>query len=254
MTQAVRFLETITKIAQEATNKKVAALKRIHGDRGIQLSSESAAAGEADDDIKSVESMIEQVKKGPACASTAPSTNSSVRSSAAGFSMRRLDGSQPEVANEKRRWIGAFPRALLARERRLHVEHAVLRLPPQGLAASTTPNFPRAPGPCSLEFKSELEVNHYQDLIATRPDGMKWFNPGASAHRQIESRRDMPLDVRARQRACSHRFAMLREMLYSASFHMQATMLGAHGCKGMVNLCGDADRGEIWETTHTRGN
>ena len=257
VTASMNYLESKLDTAKKDTDERISKLEQIMTGHGIPVDAENTHIKEANAKVAAIEA---DVKKLQAMQSATPSTASSFGGSARAFSdsngakARRVDGPKNDSVNKNRKWIGTFPRILFARERRLHYTNTVLPLLPADLAQEITPNFPRTAKTYSLEFSTELAAKRFQDLVAVSPDSMNWTDPRNQSIHQIKSRGDMPLDVRVRQRACSHIYARLRDMLTAAGHDLSSTRLGVNGYQGMINLYGDADNGEIWEMVYIKGN
>ncbi|CAK0854123.1 unnamed protein product, partial [Prorocentrum cordatum] len=102
-----------------------------------------------------------------------------------------------------------------------------------------------------LIFTNELLAKRFQDFISEVD--IDWVDRRTRVSHNIRSRADLPLDVRAKQRAASVIYGKTLELL-KAGPHVDAMShcrLGVNGYQGLINLYTDD---EVWELFTIRDN
>ena len=238
------------------TNVRAIHERMLVVESGSQESITAAVTAAVDVKINSLQAQISELKSTSAASSAASTGSSRSRVQDAGGHgpsgpRGQADANTPDST---RRWIGTFPRTLFARERRAHWEQQVLPLLPEELSAVATPVITKSGKSYSITFPSENEANRFSTIVNSAVGALDWVDKRSKVKATIKVRGDMPMDVRSRQRACSHIFVNIMELLKRGGANLTKVRLGVNGYQGMMSLYGDAEDGEIWEPVYIRGN
>ncbi|CAK0789050.1 unnamed protein product, partial [Prorocentrum cordatum] len=143
---------------------------------------------------------------------------------------------------KKRRWMGTFPRSLTGKQRSEHCEQIVEPKLPHHIRDPVTVTIAWVGNSYGFTFATVLPAKEFSNLL--RDHDLSWADPRDGRAREVYPRRDMPIDVRQRQRAANKLHEGGMTLLRNGGKDVTGFRLGAHGYQGPMRY---ASSDEVFE-------
>ncbi|CAK0861019.1 unnamed protein product [Prorocentrum cordatum] len=155
---------------------------------------------------------------------------------------------QAKPIDERKRWIGSFPRSLTKSQREAHWNSIQGHLT-SSLLERVQPQFHGVAKSYVLVLPTPFDARSLSDSF--RSLDMVCVDPRGRSRRQVRVRQDLPLDVRSKQRAASSLRPGALELVRKTNHPLDGFKLGVNGCQGLMHL---ASEDEVWELFHIKGS
>ncbi|CAK0891891.1 unnamed protein product, partial [Prorocentrum cordatum] len=239
--------------AQAATDLKLDNLMGLHDGLSGEMKTMEAKFDQKVAEINmSLGELRSQVNASRAASSRAASSDGSTL----GFTRMaggdgKLRRGEARPSDPCKRFIGTFPRTLLGKEIEMHWNTKIVPNLPREVIEGCNTKFSGSAKSYQLIFTNELLAKRFQDLISEVD--IDWVDRRTRVSHNIRSRADLPLVVRAKQRAASVIYGKTLELLKAGPHGdvMTHCRLGVNGYQGLINLYTDD---EVWELFTIRGN
>ncbi|CAK0793203.1 unnamed protein product, partial [Prorocentrum cordatum] len=140
-----------------------------------------------------------------------------------------------------RRWIGSFPRPLLASKRQAHFEQVKSQIMTDIMVNNVTPQFHRISQSYSLTFTSEALAKEFSEVFNNA--NATWQDPRDGGIHFLKSRTDLPKDVRTTQRALSRCWDPIIELFAESPKYTPQSKPIINGYKGTIHW---TDGEDVW--------